>query len=124
MVQLVELAVSVKAWQKARHEALIKREASLPKLKLYVDLPADSLVFLTHLALGALAAYIFRGQVVGATAAIAVGASAPALLKQLGGFQQLAGLRALHEENDMGIAMETVPAKGRAHVPSVPAEEG
>lgn len=105
VVQLIDLAVSAKEWQKARHEALIKRETSMPKLVVYVDVPADSLVFLTHLTLGAVAAFIFHGQVVGATAAVAVGASAPALLKQLG------GLRTLTEQANDGTVLEAAASK-------------
>jgi hypothetical protein len=81
VVQLIDLAVSVKDWQKARHEALARRKTTMPKLEAYVDVPADSLFLVTRLALGAVAGFIFQGQVVGATAAVAVGASAPALLR-------------------------------------------
>ena len=78
----------------------------MPKLALDVGVPADSLVFSTRLALGAVAGFIFRGQVDGATAAVAVGASAPALLKQLG---------ALHypgEQTDEGTVLGTAAPKG------------
>ena len=74
---------------------------------------SDSLVFLTRLALGAVAGFIFRGQVDGATAAVAVGASAPALLKQLG---------ALHypgEQTDEGTVLGTAAPRGRTDVKSV-----
>ena len=74
IVQIIDLAASAKQWRKARHEALIRQETLLPKLAIYVDPPADSLVFLTCLALGVIAGLIFHGQVDGASAAIAVGA--------------------------------------------------
>jgi hypothetical protein len=118
VVQLIDLAVSARDWQKARHEALMKHNVSLPKLVQYVDVPADSLVFLTRLALGAVAGFIFHAQVVGATAAVAVGASAPALLKQLG------ALHAVGQPADEGTVLEIVASKQRADVASVPAEEG
>lgn len=118
IVQLIDLAVSVKEWQKARREARIKRKRSLPKLVIYVDVPADSLVFLTRLALGAAAGVIFHGQIVGVSAAVAVGASAPALLKQLG------ALHGLSEQADGKTALEAAVSKGRTDVTSVSAEEG
>ena len=118
IVQLIDLAVSAKEWQKARREARIRRESLMPKLAVYVDVPADSLVFLTRLALGAVAGFIFRGQIDGATAAVAVGASAPALLKQLG------GLHDPYEQTDQGTVLATAASKGQTDITSVPAGEG
>ena len=118
IVQLIDLAVSAKEWQKARREARIRRKTPMPKLGAYVDVPADSLVFLTRLALGAVAGFIFHDQVVGPTAAVAVGASAPALLKQLG------TLHTLDEPADEGTALEVALSKRRTDVVPVLAEEG
>jgi hypothetical protein len=118
IVQLIDLAVSAKEWQKARREARVKRESSMPKLVVYVDVPADSLVFLTRLALGAVAAFIFHAQIVGATAAVAVGASAPALLRQLGALHTLDG------QPDEETVLVTVASNTQTDVPSVPAGEG
>lgn len=84
VVQAVDLAASVSQWRQARHDARLKHESLLPKLSAYVDMTADALVLLTRLVLGALAGLVFHGQIDGATAAVAVGASAPALLRQLG----------------------------------------
>lgn len=117
VVQVIDLAVCARDWRKARHEALLGRKTPLPKLAAYVDVPADSLVFLTRLALGAIAGFIFHAQVAGATAAVAVGASAPALLRQLG------GLRADEQSGD-GTVLQTVTSKGQADMGSAPAEEG
>lgn len=118
VVQLIDLAVSAKEWQKARREARIQRKAVLPKLEVYVDVPADSFVFLTRLVLGAAAGYIFHGQIVGATAAVAVGASAPAMLKQLG------AVRSLSEQTDAGTVLETAVSRRQTDLASVQAEEG
>jgi hypothetical protein len=118
IVQLIDLAVSAREWQKARREARIKRESPIPKLVVYVDVPADSLVFLTRVALGAVAGFIFHGQVDGATAAVAVGASAPALLRQLG------ALRSLDEQTGEGTVLAAAASKNQADVPPVPAGEG
>ena len=118
LVQLIDLSVAVKEWQQARHAALTKRQTSLPRLATYVDVPADSLVFLTRVALGAVAAFIFHAQVVGATAAVAVGASAPALLRQLG------ALRGLDEQPHDGTVLEIAASKEKTDTASVQAEEG
>jgi hypothetical protein len=71
-------------WQAARRDALRNlADESLPRLRVFIDLPADGLVAVTRLALGALAGWLFHSQLVGSEAAIAVGASAPALLRPL-----------------------------------------
>jgi hypothetical protein len=46
-------------------------------------------VFATRLALGALAGLVFHGQVNSIPAAVAVGASAPAVFRQLGSFRKV-----------------------------------
>jgi hypothetical protein len=84
IVQGISLWGDVISWQRARRIALAGGLSSLPSLAKYVDPPADGLVALTRLILGALAALLFHAQVTGSVAIIAVGASAPALLRQLG----------------------------------------
>ena len=81
LVTVVAFSADVTSWQRARRMARIKGER-LPSLAGFVDLPADSLSLVTRMALGALAGLLFRAQVSGAQAAIAVGAAAPALLTQ------------------------------------------
>jgi hypothetical protein len=61
-----------------------KKRDQLPPLGKYIDAPSDALAALTRLSLGASAGWIFSPQLTGAFAAVAVGASAPALLRQLG----------------------------------------
>lgn len=121
VVQLVDLAVSAREWQKARHEALAERRVPMPRLAAYVDVPADSLVFLTRLALGAVAGFIFHGQVDGATAAVAVGASAPALLRQLGALHNPGDPGA---RTDEGTVFKVAASKEMTDVTPIPAEEG
>jgi hypothetical protein len=70
-------------WQQARHDARLSG-SPLPRLAKYVDLPAAVLVLATRLLLGAASGWVFHAQVAGSVAGIAVGASAPALLGQLG----------------------------------------
>ena len=83
IVELINLWGNLIAWQNARHVARQKSKHPLPSIKNYIDGPADTLVALTRVALGAGAGWLFHGQVTGMTAAIAVGASAPAVLAQL-----------------------------------------
>ncbi|MFE3852777.1 hypothetical protein ACFXPN_16755 [Streptomyces griseorubiginosus] len=86
VIEAIAFYGNVSAWQAERRELLAgpREDRPLPTLRARIDIPADSLVFLTRLALGALAGALFHSQVIGMTAAVAVGASAPGLLRQLG----------------------------------------
>jgi hypothetical protein len=84
IVQLIALWGSMTTWQKARHDLLMDSMRPLPALTSYIDPLADTLVALTRLCMGALAGLMFHDQITGITAAIAVGASGPALLAQFG----------------------------------------
>jgi len=84
IVEAVAIWGCLAIWQKARHAARASGRRQLPPLADYVDPPADSLVALTRVILGGLAGLLLHAQVSGTLGAIAVGASAPALLGQLG----------------------------------------
>jgi hypothetical protein len=73
------------AWREARRAAARHhpRPSKMAPLTHYVDLKADFLVLLTRLVLGAFAGWLFRSELTGVYAAIAVGAAAPGLLTQL-----------------------------------------
>jgi hypothetical protein len=88
IVEILAVWGNLAAWQKARHHAR-RRGSKLPPLTRYIDPAADTLVAITRLALGAAAALILHTQISGSLTAIAVGASAPALLAQLGTAQAL-----------------------------------
>ncbi|MEY9934625.1 hypothetical protein ABH926_009293 [Catenulispora sp. GP43] len=85
---VVEAVVSsdrVLAWNAARHQALTRQPATAgPALSAYVDPLSDVAAGLTRVLLGAVAGLLFHSQVTGAYAAIAVGCSAPTVLRQLG----------------------------------------
>ena len=70
-------------WQQARHAA---RAAAgpLPRIGAFVDPLADSLAALFRVVLGATAAWLLHEEVTGLYAAVTVGASAPAVLAQIG----------------------------------------
>jgi hypothetical protein len=87
LVEAMNLYARVIAWQEARHTVRGKGKRALPKLSAFVDPPADLLAALTRLALGALAGWVFHAQLIGPEAAVAVGAAAPAVLRQLGTFR-------------------------------------
>ncbi|MEU6114209.1 hypothetical protein ABZ840_06600 [Streptomyces sp. NPDC047117] len=83
---LVEAVVTfgrLHAWQQARHAARAATEA-LPQLSTYIDPPADALAALFRIVLGGAAGWLLHGELAGVYAAIAVGASAPAVLAQMG----------------------------------------
>lgn len=85
LVEVIGMWSYLAAWQADRREYREKDKHPLPKLTdHYLDLQADSLVAATRLGLGAVAGVIFHSQVTGDLAAIMVGASAPAILLQLG----------------------------------------
>jgi hypothetical protein len=83
IVEAVAVWGNLAAWQKARHHARFHGH-ELPELTRYIDPVADVLVALSRLVLGALAVLVLHAQLSGVVSAIAVGASAPALLGQLG----------------------------------------
>ena len=92
IVELINVWSNLISWQNARHGARAASEYPLPSINRYIDVSADTAVALTRVALGAGAGWIFHNQVTGTTAAIAVGASAPAVLAQLStvrGFREL-----------------------------------
>jgi hypothetical protein len=86
IIEAIAVWGNLAAWQRARHRAR-SRGRDLPKLTRYLDPAADGLVALTRLVLGGLAAFLLHAQISGMISAIAVGASAPALLSQLGALQ-------------------------------------
>lgn len=88
---VVEVVVSsdrVLAWNAARHEALtqprLAAPGTRPALSAYLDPLSDVAAGVTRILLGAVAGLLFHSQVTGAYAAIAVGCSAPTVLRQLG----------------------------------------
>jgi|SRR5882724_7348239 len=84
IVSAVRFCADMSARQEERRAQ--KRLGRLPLLAItqFIDPWPDLWVLLTRAILGAAAAYVFRGEVTGHTAAIAVGASAPAILAQFG----------------------------------------
>ncbi|MFF4909798.1 hypothetical protein ACFY2T_33630 [Streptomyces sp. NPDC001260] len=86
VVEIVVLYGRIAAWQTARHRALARnrRPQRLPRLDKYIDPPSDVLAAVTRLGLGGMAGWIFSPQLTGSLATVAVGATAPALLRQLG----------------------------------------
>lgn len=73
----------LRSWQGARHAARAS-ETPLPPLGRFVDPLADSLAALVRVALGGAAGWLLHTEVTGIYAAVTVGASAPALLAQIG----------------------------------------
>ncbi|WP_143254651.1 hypothetical protein [Amycolatopsis azurea] len=84
---LVDLYNQITQWHNARREHRAENAAGVPpKLTKYIDVVPEAIAGAVHIALGAAAGALFggTGQVAGAYAAVVVGASAPALLTQLG----------------------------------------
>lgn len=84
LVEIVVVFGCLVDWQEARRRVRrARRRRRTPALTEYMDPVADSLVAATRIFLGGLAGWVFHSQVTGAAAAVAVGAAAPALLRQL-----------------------------------------
>lgn len=77
----------VLAWQAARRRAREAKRRKLPALRAYVDPAADLAAAMSRLLLGALVGWLLHSQITGLYAAVAAGASAPALLRQLGSYR-------------------------------------
>ena len=103
------------AWQQARHVSRVAGDV-LPKLGAYIDPPADSLAALFRVVLGCAAGWLLHGELGGMLAAVAVGASAPAVLAQMGSATTVT--EALQLGTMPSAAAEGVP--GAAPGPAVP----
>ncbi|MFC1437982.1 hypothetical protein ABUW04_06895 [Streptacidiphilus sp. N1-10] len=73
----------LRAWQQARHAARAV-SGPLPLIGAFIDPAADSLAALFRVVLGGAAGWLLHAEVTGVYAAVTVGASAPALLAQMG----------------------------------------
>jgi len=92
---LVELVIAngrLLAWQAARHRARQTRHRRMPPLRHYIDPSADLAAGLSRVALGAATGWLLHAQITGLYAAVAAGASAPALLRQIGSFTTVQAL--------------------------------
>ncbi|MEV1023193.1 hypothetical protein [Streptomyces sp. NPDC050264] len=98
-------------WQQARHAARVATEP-LPQLGTYIDPPADSLAALFRIVLGGVAAWLLHDELAGVFAAVAVGASAPAVLAQMGNAATVAE------------ALQTGAAPATPAPPPVPTQPG
>jgi hypothetical protein len=107
-VQAVTFYYLVQAWQQARDRERAAGKSPLPKFATVLDPPAFMLTLITRLVLGAAAGAVFHAEVNGPYAALAVGASAPMLLRQLGGLRTVRGLP------DENMLQESLSSTGRS----------
>ena len=87
ITEIVQVWGALVTWSQARRSAPLparRNRRRLPRVTDYVDWQVHALLLVTRCVLGAAAGLLFHTQVTGWFAAIAVGASAPALLGQLG----------------------------------------
>jgi hypothetical protein len=122
IVSVVAFCGDVFTWQQTRRTAHLNRRAAharhaveLPTLRKYIDPWPDFVALLTRIVLGVLAGAVFRFQVTTPQAAFMVGASAPALLTQLGNAR-------MAKPADGGTEPPTVPAMPFT-VPDMPGSE-
>ena len=86
LTEAVDMCGRLRAWQQARHVARWRnvRKRPPPSLTRFVDPVPDLAVAFTRALLGCAAGWLLRDEIAGMYAALAVGASAPALLAGLG----------------------------------------
>jgi hypothetical protein len=109
VVEIIAVWANLTAWQRDRHRARANgRKRVLPTLTKYIDPPADALVGLTRLLMGAAAGWLLHDQITGIMAAIAVGAAAPALLRQLGTARTVQDALQASEASQAPVAAHTV----------------
>ncbi|WP_052434311.1 hypothetical protein [Streptacidiphilus melanogenes] len=118
----------VLAWQAARRQARESRRRKLPPLRAYVDPPADVAAALSRVLLGAVVGWLLRSQITGLYAAVAAGASAPALLRQLGSFRTVQevvqGGAASPGERNPDTSEPVPPAAAHPQPPQTPETPG
>lgn len=114
MIGFVALFADVTDWQAACRER--KREDQ-PPLRDYVLPGPDGIVLVLRALLGAAAGCAFHSQVTGVAAAIAVGAAAPGLFRQLG---TVRGVQEAVQGTDLAAATETSGTTAAPLVPQVP----
>jgi hypothetical protein len=86
ITEAVDMWGRLRAWQQARHAARSRnlRRRPPPSLARFVDPVPDLAVAFTRALLGCAAGWLLHDEITGMYAALAVGASAPALLAGLG----------------------------------------
>jgi hypothetical protein len=91
LIEALVLNGRLLSWQSARHKAREKHRRKLPALGAYVDLPADLAAGFSRVLLGALVGWLLHSEITGLYAAVAAGASAPAIIRQMGALRSVQG---------------------------------
>jgi hypothetical protein len=85
IIEAVDIWGRLRTWQQDRHGARAGNESlPMPSLARYIDPVPDTTVALTRALLGCAAGWLLHDEITGVYAAMAVGASAPALLAGIG----------------------------------------
>jgi hypothetical protein len=84
ITEAVDVWQRLRSWRQARHAALIGKKPLPGLVPRFIDPAPDLSVALTRAGLGCVAGWLLHTEITGMYAALAVGASAPALLAGLG----------------------------------------
>jgi hypothetical protein len=84
LVSASSFSSDIFSWQEGRKKQRLANRGPVISMMRYVDPVSDILALLTRAGLGVAAACIFRHEVTGSIAAVAVGASAPGIIAQFG----------------------------------------
>jgi hypothetical protein len=112
IVEVLAIFGCVARWQDARREpnGTIKRDGQ--ELGKYIDVPAHAIMLPVRVVLGAAAAILcgVTGQVTGPYGAVAIGCTAPVLLKQLGSIPQVEKAVSAASEIRKQVEVQCAPA--------------
>ncbi|MEV7040458.1 hypothetical protein [Amycolatopsis sp. NPDC051061] len=111
LVEAIAVWTRVNSWQELRREERELGIVKLSTLRRHLDFPVLAAVGITRLVLGAAAGAVFHEQLIGVAAAIAVGASGPALLQQLGAHQSLQSVHKSNSSLDHGVSKSAMTEK-------------
>ncbi|MFL6056100.1 MAG: hypothetical protein ACJ72W_24830 [Actinoallomurus sp.] len=89
IVEAVVLLQNLETWRDARRRTRSSTETAPTHFSDHVDVVPDALAALTRMVIGAAMGLLLHTQITGTWAAVAIGASAPALVRQLGAMQSV-----------------------------------
>jgi hypothetical protein len=110
IVELIDVWGDLDEWRRARQEAWRSR-SKLPRAVDSIDFQVHVLLLVTRVIIGLIAGAIFHAQVTGPVAAIAVGASAPALLQQFGRGRGVGRGSDQHDDGPEGVGADVPRAE-------------
>lgn len=89
IVEVVVFLQNIDSWRDARRRARISAGSALPPISDHIDTVPDGLAAVTRMVIGAALGVVFHTQITGLWAAVAIGASGPALVRRMGSMRSV-----------------------------------